>query len=47
MIAHVAGLPIEEAVVAVALGGGAGLTAARAWLGARLVRRRTPAQPPV
>jgi hypothetical protein len=39
MIAHVRGLPLEEALP-VASGAGTGLLVARAWIVARLRRRR-------
>jgi hypothetical protein len=38
MIAHVAGLPLEELAVSLA-GAGGGLAVARAWLSQRLRRR--------
>jgi hypothetical protein len=41
MIAHVAGVPVEE-LVGSAGGAGAGLLLARAWLLVRLRRRREP-----
>ena len=40
MIAHVAGLPLEELVPSLT-GAGAGLLAARAWLTTHLRRRRS------
>jgi hypothetical protein len=39
VIAHVAGVPVEEVVLVLA-GTGTGLLVARAWLMARLRRRR-------
>jgi hypothetical protein len=39
VIAHVAGLPLEELIPSAA-GAGAGLMVARAWLGLHLRRRR-------
>jgi hypothetical protein len=43
MIAHVAGVPLEEVLrLALASGAGAGLLLARAWLLLRLQRRREP-----
>ena len=39
MIAHVAGVPLEEIVVAALASTGAGLVGARAWLSTRLGRR--------
>ena len=41
MIAHVAGVPVEETLPALA-GAGSGLLVARAWLALRLRRRREP-----
>ena len=41
MIAHVAGVPVEELLVS-SSGAGAGLLLARAWLLVRLRRRREP-----
>ena len=41
MTAHVAGLPLEEALPALA-GAGATLVVARAWLALHLRRRRGP-----
>jgi hypothetical protein len=38
VIAHIAGVPLEEALLSVT-GSGAGMLVARAWLQARLVRR--------
>jgi hypothetical protein len=41
MIAHVAGVPVEELLLLVPAGGaGAGLLLARAWVTLRLRRRR-------
>ena len=40
MIAHVAGIPVEEAVVALASGTGVALVAGRAWLGTKVARLR-------
>ncbi len=43
MIAHVAGVPVEELLLPVmASGAGAGWLLARAWLTLRLRRRREP-----
>jgi hypothetical protein len=43
MIAHVAGVPVEELPLSVlASGAGAGLLLARAWLMLHLRRRRKP-----
>ena len=39
MIAHVGGIPVEE-LVAAAAGAGTALVVARAWVSARLRRRR-------
>ena len=41
MIAHVAGVPLEELVAALA-GAGGGLVAARAWLAVHVRRRGGP-----
>ena len=43
MIAHIAGVPVEETVPALAPAIAAGLLMARAWLLARLRLRRTSA----
>jgi hypothetical protein len=40
MIAHVGGLPVEEALLSMGGGAGAGLVLARGWIVARLRRRR-------
>jgi hypothetical protein len=41
VIAHVGGVPVEEALVPVAGWAAAGLVLARAWLGARAVKVRS------
>jgi len=41
IVAHVAGVPVEELLPALA-GTGTGLLVARAWLSVRLRRRREP-----
>ena len=38
MIAHIGGVPVEEALLPVASWAGVGLVAARAWLAARVRR---------
>ena len=38
MIAHVAGMPVEETLLSLVGGAGAGLLLARAWIGSRLRR---------
>ena len=40
MTAHIAGVPLEEAVLPVLSGIGTGLLVARAWVATRIRRRR-------
>lgn len=40
VLAHVGGLPVEEALAPLLAGGATSLLVARAWLAARLRRRR-------
>ena len=42
MIAHVAGMPVEETLLPLVGGAGAGLLLARAWIVSRLRRPRNP-----
>ena len=40
MIAHIAGVPVEEVLTPLVSAGGAGMLLARAWLGRHSIRRR-------
>jgi hypothetical protein len=40
IVAHIGGVPVEEVLLPLAGGAGTGLLLARAWLAARLGRRR-------
>jgi len=40
VIAHVAGVPVEEVLTPLVTAGGAGVLFARAWLGRHAIRRR-------
>ena len=40
MIAHIAGVPVEEVLTPLVSAGGAGVLMARAWLSRRPIRRR-------
>ena len=42
MIAHVAGIPLEETLLPLLSGLGAGLLLARAWIASRMRHPRTP-----
>ena len=42
MIAHVAGVPVEETLLPLVSGVGAGLLLARAWVVSRVRRSRSP-----
>jgi hypothetical protein len=45
MLAHVAGVPVEEMLIPSAAGSGTALVIARAWLSVRLARRERRAAP--
>ena len=40
ILAHIAGVPVEEIVLPLASGAGTALLLARAWVGARLKKQR-------
>ena len=42
MLAHVAGVPVEEMLPLAVMTGAAAVAATRAWIGETLRRRRTP-----
>ena len=42
MIAHVAGVPVEELLPLAVVSGAGAVAATRAWIGETLRRRRTP-----